>query len=99
MRQAKDSAYEERNRVVAYAARLSLALGFRVVVARTAIEGWSDDWHGCVYIETPNGQASWHFHDSQADLFADLPRGDAVWDGHTTHEKYARLHSARFVQQ
>lgn len=91
----KDAAYEERNRCVAYMARLSLALGYRVMVTRTAIEGWSEDWHGCVYIDTPNGQASWHFHDSHAHLFADLPHGAMEWDGHTTEEKYARLHESR----
>jgi hypothetical protein len=82
----KDAAYLERNQVVA-----ALATCFPSGVARTAIDGWSDDWHGCVYIDLPTGQASWHFHDSQAYLFAGLPPYDGVWDGHTTDEKYARL--------
>lgn len=86
MKQRKDAAYEERNRVVA-----ALAAAHPSGIARTAIEGWSDDWHGCVYIDMPTGQASWHYHDSQAHLFAHLPPYTDRWDGHTTDEKYARL--------
>ena len=94
MRQRKDDAYMERNRCVALVARMALALGLRAGVARTAIEGWSEDWHGCVYIDLPTGQASWHFHDSQAALFTGLPAYDGKWDGHTTPEKYERVAAA-----
>lgn len=86
MRARKDAAYEERNRVVA-----ALASVFPAGIARTAIEGWSEDWHGCVYIDLPTGQASWHYHDSHAHLFAHLPPYAGIWDGHTTAEKYERL--------
>ena len=82
----KDGAYLERNQVVA-----ALAKCFPSGTAKTAIEGWSEDWHGCVYINLPTGQVSWHYHDSQAYLFADLPPYQGAWDGHTTPEKYARL--------
>lgn len=82
----KDAAYEERNKVVAALAKL-----FPSGIARTAIEGWSEDWHGCVYIDLPTGQVSWHFHDSQAHLFAGLPPYTKAWDGHDTPEKYRRL--------
>jgi nicotinamide riboside transporter PnuC len=86
MRRRKDSAYEERNKVVAALAQL-----FPSGVARTAIEGWSQEWHGCVYIDLPTGQVSWHFHDSQAHLFEGLPAYTKDWDGHDTPEKYRRL--------
>lgn len=86
MRERKDAAYLERNQVVA-----ALAKCFPSGVARTAIEGWSEDWHGCVYIDLPTGQASWHFHDSHAYLFDGLPPYTDTWDGHDTPEKYARL--------
>lgn len=82
----KDAAYLERNRVVA-----ALAKCFPSGVARTEIEGWEPEWHGCVFIDLPTGQASWHFHDSQAFLFADLPPYTKPWDGHSTEEKYRRL--------
>jgi len=82
----KNGAYEERNRVVA-----ALARHYPSGVAKTAIEGWNPEWHNCVYIDTPEGQLSWHFHDSQAHLFQQLPPYDKPWDGHTTPEKYERL--------
>lgn len=82
----KDGAYLERNCVVA-----ALAKCFPSGIAKTAIDGWSEDWHGCVYIDLPTGQASWHYHTSQAYLFDGLPPYTGNWDGHTTEEKYARL--------
>lgn len=49
-----------------------------------------------VYVDTPAGQCSWHLALADLDLFghveqvpADDPR--AVWDGHSTEEKYRRL--------
>jgi len=86
MEARKDAAYLERNQAVA-----ALAKCFPSGIAKTAIDGWSEDWHGCVYIDLPTGQASWHYHDSQAYLFADLPAYKGKWDGHTTEEKYARI--------
>lgn len=86
MEARKDAAYLERNQVVA-----ALASAYPSGIARTAIEGWSEDWHGCVYIDLPTGQASWHYHDSQAHLFAHLPSYTGSWDGHSTEEKYQRL--------
>jgi hypothetical protein len=82
----KDAAYEERNRLVALLARM-----FPSGLAKTAIEGWSEDWHNCVYINTPAGQLSWHIHDSQMYLFEGLPPYTGQWDGHTTEEKYDRI--------
>lgn len=86
MRARKNTAYEERNRVVAALARL-----FPSGLKRTDIPGWDAEWHGCVYIDTPAGQLSWHFHDNQAHLFDGLPPYSGEWDGHDTPEKYRRL--------
>lgn len=83
---AKDAAYRERNQLVALLARL-----YPSGIAQTPIEGWDPAWHGCVYIDLPTGQASWHFHTSEAHLFADLPPYAGSWDGHTTEEKYQRV--------
>lgn len=85
----KDQAYEERNRLVAL-----LASMFPSGRARTDIPGWNPEWHGAVYIDFPWGQASWHFHDSQAHLFEHLPPYAGAWDGHTTEEKYAAIAAA-----
>lgn len=86
MRARKDAAYLERNRLVA-----ALSKVYPSGKAKTAIEGWSEDWHNCVYIDLPTGQASWHIHDSQMWLFEHLGPYTKPWDGHTTDEKYERL--------
>lgn len=87
---ARDGAYLERNQVVA-----ALAKCFPSGVARTVIDGWSTDWHGCVYIDLPSGQVSWHYHDSQDYLFTGLPPYGKPWDGHDTPEKYRRVAAIR----
>jgi hypothetical protein len=94
LQEQKDAAYLERNQCVALIARMAVALGRRVCVTKTAIDGWSEDWHGCIYIDLPTGQVSWHFHDSQAYLFNGLPTGSETWDGHATPEKYRRVAEA-----
>lgn len=86
MRDRKNEAYLERNRLVALLARL-----FPSGIGKTAIEGWAEDWHNCVYIDTRFGQFSWHFHDSHAWLFEGLPPYKGTWDGHTTELKYERI--------
>lgn len=79
---------EDRSRVVAL-----LATIFPAVQRKTAIEGWRDDWHNCVYLLTQCGQVSWHYHDSHAHLFEHVKEapGDFEWDGHDTEEKWARV--------
>lgn len=88
MPDAIDAAYKERNQVVA-----ALAKCFPSGIAKTAIEGWDEAWHNCVYIDLPTGQASWHYHDRDAYLFEGLPSYTEEWDGHSTPEKYERLHA------
>jgi len=85
-RENKDAAYLERNKLVAL-----LAAIFPAGIKQTAIEGWSNDWHSCVYIDFPWGQASWHYNDSHASLFAHLPPYACEYDGHTTEAKYAGI--------
>lgn len=87
----KNSAYNERNRVVALLASLAMELGWKAGLKRTAIEGWDAAWHNCVYIDLPIGQVSWHYHDSEEYLFMHLPRYFEPWDGHDTAEKYERV--------
>lgn len=89
LREALDGAYNERNHLVAV-----LAQRWPSGLKKTAIEGWDECWHNCVYIDLPWGQASWHFHDRDAHLFAGLPPYEGEWDGHTTEEKYAAIRAA-----
>jgi hypothetical protein len=84
-----DSVYKERNQLVALLSTL-----FPSGRAKTAIEGWDEAWHGCVYIDFPWGQASWHYHSDDEQMFAHLPPYKKPWDGHTTEEKYAAIDAA-----
>lgn len=85
-KKATDSAYWERNRLVALLARL-----YPSGRAITAIPGWDEAWHNCIYIDTPKGQLSWHVHDNEMVQFASLPEYKGEWDGHSTEEKYRRI--------
>lgn len=80
-----DAAYEERNKLVAF-----LAACFPSGIKKTNIPDWDDEWQNCVYIDTPAGQMSWHYHSRDSAMFR-LPPYQGEWDGHTTEEKYARL--------
>ena len=88
-REATDNAYRERNQLVALLSTL-----FPSGKAKTAIEGWDEAWHGCVYIDFPWGQASWHYHADDDWMFAHLPPYNKAWDGHTTKAKYAAIAAA-----
>ncbi len=88
-RGGKDEAYRERNYLVAALARL-----FPSGIRKTAIPGWEVDWHGCVYIDLPSGQISYHYHDSQDYLFDGLAAYTKDWDGHdkdAVHDRLIRL--------
>ena len=53
---------------------------------------WDDNWRNIVYINSPNGQLSWHISEDELCLFSHLQYDPNVqWDGHTTEEKYSRL--------
>jgi hypothetical protein len=89
---AKDTAYAERNRCVAALARVAVVMGLAAWRARHVGDLWEDDWRNIVFIRLPEGQVSWHIHDSELPLFDWLPlRDDRPWDGHDTPEKYRRL--------
>jgi hypothetical protein len=92
-----DDVYLERNQVVAGLAALAVKLGYKAGIARTAIDGWDEEWSGCVYIDLPTSQVSWHYHESQAELFSFLPPYDSSWDGHDTPEKYRRVLALRYI--
>ena len=81
-----DQVYFERNQLVAALARM-----YPSGVRKTEIEGWDAEWHTCVFIDLPTGQASWHFHDRDVWLLEGLPVYTKPWDGHTTGEKYRRV--------
>jgi len=84
---AKDTAYAERDRLVA---ALSKCFPSHLVQHQGA--DWEDDWRNIVCIHLPTGHVTWHIHDSEVEWFSHLPTdGLHHWDGHTTAEKYERL--------
>lgn len=93
----KNSAYHERNILVA-------ALS-KVYPAHTALhpaddKDWEPDWRTIICVHLPTGQATWHVHDSEVNLFDHLPIDNCAvscpgWDGHTTDEKYQRVRALR----
>lgn len=95
LREAKDSAYAERNKLVAALSKVfPSSLERHPDIDRT----WEDDWRWIVMFDLPTGQVSWHIHDSELGMFGHLPRERSThhsWDGHTTEEKYDRLQALK----
>jgi hypothetical protein len=89
----KNAAYKERDACVALIAKMAVALEFKAGLGRhdENDQFWDGDWMNIVFIELPNGQLSWHVHDSEMHLFEGLPKYEGTWDGHTTPEKYTRM--------
>ncbi len=82
----KNEAYRQRNYLVAALTRL-----YPSGTRSTNIEGWDPGWHGCVYIDLPTGQISYHYHDREAHLFEGLPLYDKPYDGHDKEMVHTRL--------
>lgn len=89
-----DTAYTERNRCVALIARMALVLGWQAGIRPHEGDLFDEGWNNVVMVDLPTGQVSWHYHDREAHLFADLPAYAGRWDGHDTPEKYRRVDSA-----
>lgn len=90
----KDNAYNERDRCVSVIACLARALGWPVWLGTHEGDPWDEEWRNIVFIETPHGQVSWHYHDSERPMFSWIGLGMPTpkpWDGHSTPEKYNLL--------
>jgi len=94
---AKDQAYSERNQCVALIAKLAAQQGYTIGMGKHDPKdyNWEDDWRNIVYIDLPTGQISWHIHDSELELFSQLPPYANGWDGHSTDEKHQRMREYR----
>lgn len=88
LEKAKDSAYWERNQLVAALSKL-----FPSHLAKHADNDpeWEEDWRTIVCIHLPTGQVTWHIHDSEVGYFDHLLYKENHWDGHSAEEKYRRL--------
>jgi len=84
----KDSAYKERNKLVALLTKFFPS--FLAKENDAYLNFYNIHW--VVYLETPKGQLSWHIPDLDLFLFDGVRRmATYIWDGHTTEEKYERL--------
>ncbi len=88
--EARHTAEKERTQLVAWLAQLYSAV---IAPAPDVSEpGWQ-----IIYLSTGEGQLSWHIAPADDELFpASIPRVNAddpraVWDGHTTQQKYNRI--------
>jgi hypothetical protein len=89
----KNRAYLERDKLVAFLARLYPA---HLKRHPEGDDGCGQDWMNVVCVHSPAGQLTWHVHDSEMKIFDFLDQNsglfaDCEWDGHTTEEKYKRL--------
>lgn len=79
-------AYAERNILIRLLARYAVKAG------RLTDTKAEPHWQHVVSLDIPGvGQCAWHYHDSEAALFADLPEYDGEYNGHTTLDKYERI--------
>jgi hypothetical protein len=86
----RDAAYRERAHLIALLAALT---DDAVITYAPDVEepGWQ-----IVYLTIGGRQCSWHIAPQDADLFQHVERVGALdlralWDGHTTEEKYAHI--------
>ena len=93
LEQQKNTAYAERNRVLAALAKAGQELGWNVGVGQhdPADTNWESDCRTLLFIDLPTGQASWHYPDNQKGLLEQLPKYASPWDGHSTVVKYERV--------
>lgn len=57
------------------------------------------DWP-VLCLQLPTGQAMWHISDADLDLFEGVRTDKLIpWDGHSTEEKYRRLHELTRLRQ
>lgn len=88
LKDQKNNAYHERDQLVS-----ALSKVYPSHLARDVYPDVEDSWRNIVCIHLPTGQATWHIHEIELEMFEHLHSGDAAcyWDGHSTEEKYARL--------
>lgn len=83
-----DSAYQERDRLVAALSKI-----FPAHLSRHDQDDpdWDREWMNIVCIHLPAGQVTWHIAAHELPQFNHLFLGASHWDGHDTPEKYRRL--------
>jgi hypothetical protein len=91
LKEERELAYSERDRCVAFLAKVALNAGWTVGTKKNSIQREVGDWPYYVYMDSPAGQLSWPFNDNQKHYFQGLPEYIKPWDGHDTLQKYNRM--------
>lgn len=73
-------AYSERAACAVALARMAIQAGFQAGVG-TDTSAESVEWSRVLYIDTPNGQVSWHIAPADQHLLEGLPLYHGEWDG------------------
>lgn len=81
-----DEAYYDRNQAVMAFARLAEAQGWTVGIAE---DPDAPQWP-VLYVDTPEGQVSWHL--PKDGITGKFDRYKGEWDGHTTAAKRKRMY-------
>ncbi len=81
-----EEAYFDRNQLALAFARMALRAGW---TAGLGVEPEDSDWP-VLYVDTPEGQISWHLPASEVDLET-WPNYPGSWDGHDVDQKRRRL--------
>lgn len=82
-----DNAYTERARLISHLSKCYPS--YKAIDKNPSFHTYNT----VIYVESDNGQMSWHVSDKDVHLFEHLDdiEEHAVYDGHTTEEKYERL--------
>lgn len=90
--QNRQSVYRERNMCVAAIVRAAIQNNWNVGYVQEQFE--DGIWY-IIYIDTPNGQISWHISSKEYEEYFKgicINKYNSKWDNHTNEEKYKRLH-------
>lgn len=93
--ESRNGAYMERAKVLRMALAVDLTRIFHSVVMTPAMDVQEPGWW-IIFLHSESGQMSWHLSPEQAELFDFVERVKptdprAVWDNHTTEQKYQRI--------
>jgi hypothetical protein len=92
LREENATVYYERNLLVALLATIAEKAGYDVGTITDTHPDCPLQWRNVVILELPSGeQISFHMPDRDAWMLRHLKSYPAIYDGHTTEEKYKRI--------
>ena len=88
-----DKIYQEQNDLYTERSILVSALSkiYPAYLMEDNSENVSETYSHIACVELPTGQATWHIHSRDLNLFDHLVLKENNWDGHSTEEKLNRI--------